>query len=367
MTPKERIEAVYRDTRPDAVPWFADLSNWFVAEKKIKFIPAGSFYISNEEIEFHKKLGVGAYLNMGAFWKGKYCDETVKEIVKADDDLFTWTIETPIGTIEEQRRWSPVSFSWDITKRMLKTTEDMAVLRYAFERKYFDPDYERYYTMEEKLGDYGFIYAATGYCGIGFFISRFMGVANTYYALADQKEEVVKTFDVINAMRLRELEVMCDSPCTVIFFSDNLSTGTIPPHYFRTYGADFYTEMAEMAHTKGKFLSVHVDGTMNGLLPLLEECGVDGVDAITPAPMGDLTPAEIREQAGNMVICGGIPATIWLSGDDDIFEDCVKEWLELKEQSHRLILAPGDQVPPGTRIERIRRVRELNEQFGTYE
>ena len=367
MTPKERMEAVYRGTKPDRVPWFADLSNWFVAEKKIRFVPAGSYFISDEEIALHKRLGVGIYLNMGAFWKGVYRDDTVEETVGADGDLFTWTIETPIGTIREQRQWSPISYSWDITQRMLRTPEDMAVLRYAFERKRFEPDYDRYYVMAKKLGDYGFLYACTGYCGIGFFVSRFMGVANTYYALADQKEEVVHTFDVINAMRLRELELMCDSPCPVILFSDNLSTGTIPPPIFEAYAAEFYTKMAEMVHAKGKFLSVHVDGTMDGLLPLLEACGVDCVDAVTPAPMGDLTPAEIRRQAGNMVLCGGIPAPAWLSEDEDGFEQCVKAWLDLKAQSPRLILAPGDQVPPGAHVERIRRVRELNARFGTYE
>ena len=181
MTPKERIEAVYRGMKPDQVPWFADLSNWFVAEKKTRFIPAGSYFISDEEIALHKRLGVGVYLNMGTFWKGVYSDDTVEETVGADGDLFTWTIETPIGAIQEQRQWSPISYSWDITQRMLKTPEDMAILRYAFERKRFEADYDRYYVMEKKLGDYGFIYASAGYCGIGFFISRFMGVANTYY------------------------------------------------------------------------------------------------------------------------------------------------------------------------------------------
>ena len=366
MTPRARMEAVYRNTTPDEVPWFADLSHWFVAEKKTRFIPAGSFYISDEEIALHKQLGIGAYLNMGAFWKGLYCDDTVRETVKADGDLFIWTIETPIGTIREQRLWSPISYSWDITRRMLRTSEDMAILRYAFERKRFEPDYGRYYTMEEKLGDYGFIYASTGYCGIGFFISRFMGVENTYYALADQEEEMGRTFDVIDAMRLRELEVMCDSPCPVIFFSDNLSSGTIPPPIFGTYAAEFYTKMAEMVHAKGKFLSVHVDGTMEGLLPLLEACGVDCIDAVTPAPMGDLTPEEIRKQAGNMVLCGGIPAPAWLSKDEEAFDQCVEAWLDLKAENPRLILAPGDQVPPGTSIERIRRVRDLNARFGAY-
>ena len=366
MTPKQRIHSVYRDIPPDLVPWFADLSNWFVAEKKTKFIPAGSYHISDEEIALHKSLDVGAYLNMGAFWKGMYTDDSVRETVGAEGDLFTWTIETPIGTIQEQRQWSPISYSWDITQRMLQTPEDMAVLRHAFERKRFEPDYGRYAEMEEKLGGHGFIYASLGYCGIGFFISRFMGIMNTYYALADHREDVEKTFEVINATRLRELEVMCDSPCPVIFFSDNLSASTIPPPIFEAYAAEFYTKMAEMAHAKGKFLSVHVDGTMGGLLPLLEACGVDCLDAVTPAPMGDLTPTEIREQAGNMVLCGGISAIAWLSADDDAFERSVRAWLDLKPQSHRLILAPGDQVPPGTPIERIRCVRELVEQYGTY-
>ncbi|MFH1007999.1 MAG: uroporphyrinogen decarboxylase family protein [Candidatus Latescibacterota bacterium] len=366
MTPRARMEAVYRNTTPDEVPWFADLSNWLVAEKKTRFVPAGSSHMSDEEIALHKELGVGAYLNMGAFWKGIYCDDSVKEAAGAEGDLFTWTIATPIGTIQEERRWSPISYSWDITRRMLRTPEDMAILRYAFERKHFEPDFAHYQTIQDKLGDYGFIYASTGYCGIGFFVSRFMGVANTYYALADRKEDVEHTFEVINAMRIRELEVMCDSPCPVIFLSDNLSSGTIPPPVFQTYAAQFYRKTAQMAHAKGKFLSIHVDGTMKGLLPLLSACGVDCIDAVTPAPMGDLTPSQIREQSGNMVLCGGISAPAWLGGSEEEFDRCVKNWLDLKAHSPRLIVAPGDQVPPGTDIERIRRVGKLTAQYGRF-
>ena len=126
--------------------------------------------------------------------------------------------------------------------------------------------------------------------------------------------------------------------------------------------------MARLSHERGKLLAVHIDGELRGLLRLLAECGADIADAVTPTPMGDLTPHQCRDEAGpHMTLWGGVPPTLWEPrSSDQAFDDAVRTWLDLRQTSPRLVLAPGDQVPPGTPLRRIERAAELAEADGRY-
>ena len=121
-------------------------------------------------------------------------------------------------------------------------------------------------------------------------------------------------------------------------------------------------------HEAGKTVSAHIDGMLNGIIGITAEAGIDVADACTPKPTGDLTPLEIREQAGNnMVLMGGISPAMWLPGTSEKdFIAHVREWLDLRKISSRLVQSAGDQVPPGTEYKRIKLVYDIVEEFGRY-
>ena len=235
------------------------------------------------------------------------------------------------------------------------------------QRRKYVPAYERYYEWEEDLGGIGVPFASTGYCGLGYLVSRYMGVENALYAIHDYPADAQRFIDTVNESMLRLIDVMVASPSPAMLFSDNLDAFTQPPNLFRRHSAGFYSEMARRAHAAGKYVSIHLDGRMAGLLPILAECKIDVIDAMTPAPMGDLTPEQCREQGADMVLWGGVPPTAWEPRTSDAeFRDTVRRWLDLRLRSPRLVLAPGDQVTPGTEYRRIAEVAELVEEYGRY-
>lgn len=368
MTQRERLLCLLDGKTPDRVPFYADLSHWFVVERGARFLPTASDSRDLAMVELHRELGAGLYLNMGSFFDTQYEGEEVSETVAAEGDLFTWTIRTPLGELREERTWSPVSHSWDITRRMIQSPDDFPALEFAMERRQFVPRYERYHEWERICGDIGVPFACGAYCGLGFLVSRFMGVIPTLYAIHDEPERTARVIEVINRTQLRQVAVLAASPSPVVFWSDNLCATTQPPPLFRRFSMGFYQEMARLAHENGKRLAVHIDGCLRGMLPLLAECGVDIADAVTPTPMGDLTPEQCRSDAGpEMILWGGIPATVWeeRTSESD-FEAAVKRWLDLRHLSPRLVLAPADQVPPRTPRARIARAAELAELWGGY-
>jgi hypothetical protein len=297
-------------------------------------------------------------------------DGDVEDVQNIEGDTFTWTITTPVGELREIRQYNEQSYSWDIVHRMVQTVDDLNIIRFAMERKKFIPQADKYRKIVDACGDYGLPYACgVPYSGLGFFISRFMGIEKTIYALHDYPEEMSKTIELINSLNLQAIAGLCTTPAEVILLSDNLSSDVQSPPLFNRYSATYYTHAAEMIHKAGKFLAVHLDGKVRGLLRCLVECGVDVADAVTPKPTGDMTPGEIRAEGGNTIILsGGVSPVFWSPNTrEGDFVRHVREWLDLKSISPRLIMSDGDQTPPGTSLERIKLMKDLVEEYGRYD
>ena len=369
MTQRERLLAVLHGETPDVVPWFASLSHWLYAQRKQRFTPSQDRELDYEMIEFYKEVGAGIYIELGGILDTVY-EGDVEDTQRIDGDIFYWTITTPVGEIQEIRVYNDRSFSWDITHRMVQSIDDVKVVRYAMERRNFIPLIEKYQKMVGACGNYGLPFASgVPYSGLGFFISRFMGIEKTIYALYDHPEKMGKTIELINRVNLKAIECLCNSTAEVILISDNLSSDVQSPSLFNRYSAGYYTRAADMIHDAGKYFAVHLDGRVRGLLRCLVECGVDIADAVTPKPTGDMTPHEIREEGGNdIILSGGVSPVFWSPNTrESDFISHVREWLDLRKISPRLIMSDGDQTPPGTSLRRIKLMKEIVEEYGRFE
>ena len=368
MTQRERFLAVLHGETPDVVPWFIDLSYWFNAERKRRFVPSPDKEMDYDLIALHKEVGAGICKELGSILVPSY-DGDVEDIQKIEGDTFTWTIKTPLGELHEIRIYNEKSYSWDIQKRMVENVSDLKIIRYSMERKSFIPRFDYYNKIVEACGDIGVPFAyGVPYSGLGFFLSRFMGVEKTVYAIYDAPEEMTETIDLINNANLKGIELLCDSPAELIILSDNFSSDIQPPSLFNRFSSGYFKKAAEMLHNSGKYLVTHLDGRARGLLKCMDDCNVDVIDALTPKPTGDMTPREIRAEAGDkLILSGGVSPFFWSPGTDEKdFITHIKEWLDLKNISPQLVMSDGDQVPPGTELKRIKLMREIVEEYGKY-
>ena len=101
---------------------------------------------------------------------------------------------------------------------------------------------------------------------------------------------------------------------------------------------------------------------------MFRAAGADCADAVTPTPMGDLTPEECRAEAGrDFILSGGVSADLWLPETPiEIFQAKILEWLEQKETTFRFMANVGDQVPPGAEERRIGVMRDMVDEHGAY-
>lgn len=361
MTPRQRLLAVYRGQTPDRVPALADLSYWHAAHGGGKFIPGHTDGANSDKIprliELHRRCDAAIHLNLGSFY-GEHFDETVRVRSGMDGEQYRHRFETPVGAVEEVRRWSEITYSWPIVQHMVRSAADLKVIRYIFEHVSYSARWDAFREVDELVGDIGLPLVQVPYTGMGFLISRYAGVEQTVMLAMDEPDELEQTVATINAAHEKVMRLMADGPSQVLFHSDNLSADVQSPRWLERYSGPYYRRMAAIAHEYDKPLVVHIDGRLRGLLRAVGEMGIDGADAVTPAPWGDLTPQQCRDEAGErFVLSGGVPPSSFLPGVPlKTLDEQIDAWLELRHRSAALIIAPGDQLPPDGELDRVVRL-----------
>lgn len=361
MTPRQRLLAVYHGETPDCVASLADISYWHAGNGGGKFIPGKTDGANHDKVsallELSQHTGAAIHVNLGSFYNNTYSGGVTSESgIRGEQYIHQFL--TPLGTVREVREWSPTTFSWPITEHMVKTVEDLAVIRHVAEHTHYSADWELLAQVNGMVGELGLPLVQAPYTGMGFLMSRYAGVENTVMFAMDEPEEVEATLDAINASHRQVFQLLAEGPSEVLIVSDNLSADVQSPPWFRKYSAAHYKWMADTAHAHGKPLASHIDGRLRGLLALSAELGVDAADAVTPAPWGDLTPEECRDEAGDkLVLSGGIPPNFFNPQIPiETFDRSIEAWLALADRSPALIIAPGDQLPPDGDLERVTRM-----------
>lgn len=189
-----------------------------------------------------------------------------------------------------------------------------------------------------------------------------MGVEAAIYALMDYPATCDRYFEALNLSQERLIEVINASPVRLVNFGDNLHASTTPPALFEKHILPVYQRRCERLHSAGKFVSSHWDGNCRPLLPYARETGLDGIEAITPLPQGDVTLQETKAALGDLFLLDGIPA---VSFDDTFREqallDGARECIDLFAPN--LILGVSDEVSSHGDIERVRLVGQLVDDY----
>ncbi len=190
-----------------------------------------------------------------------------------------------------------------------------------------------------------------------------MGVEGTVYGLMDFPETMEEYFEACENNAMRMIDVIVDSPLEWLNFGDNIHGGVLSPQLFEKYVLPAYHRRNDVLHAAGKFTFAHWDGDCKPLLKYARECRLDGIEAITPVPQGDVTIDEIKEALGDEVfLVDGIPAILF----DEIYPEeqliaTVKELIE--KFAPRLILGISDEMSSTGNIERIKLVRDFVDEY----
>jgi hypothetical protein len=248
-------------------------------------------------------------------------------------------------------------------KWWISDVEELRVATWRAENTRWTFDAERYRKGVREYGDLGAPTMHMPRVNIQDFYINTTGVEQAVYMLADHPEEVEAYFAALDLSHDRLIDVLCDSPVEIINYGDNLHAGTLPPAYYEKYVQPAYQRRGEKLHAAGKFVHSHWDGDCKSLLPFARTSALDGIEAITPVPQGDVTLEEVKEALGEEVfLIDGIPAVYFDAYYPvSVLEECVHRILELF--APRLLLGISDEISSTGDIERIRVVSRIVEEY----
>jgi uroporphyrinogen-III decarboxylase len=292
----------------------------------------------------------------------------VKEL--REGNLRRRRIGTPYGTLQETWTWLPESFCQAPTEHLVKSTADLSAYRYIHENTRYEPDYALVEERRIQVGEMGVLVADIPTSPLMQMIVSDAGVTGVFEMYAEAPEEFAETIEAVRRSHDAAARIAVDSPAEILVIPENLSSDLVGKTFYEMFVRDYHQTWAARSREVGKFSCIHMDGSMKGLLRETCSTGLTFIEALTPAPVGDLEIENWAEWSGNShtVLWGGIPGS-YFTGlvSDEEFDRHVKRVLGVMRSTPRYVLGVADEVPPDGLERRVRRVGELVERYGVYE
>ncbi len=279
-----------------------------------------------------------------------------------DDTHLLHVIDTPRGRLTELVRRSPNSWYLIEEKWWIDTPEDMRLFTWLLDNSSWRWDQSVFDSVKAQWGRIGAPTMFMPRVTVQELYIDKMGVERAILALYEW-DDVPDYFRALNENQYRLIEVINPSPIEIINFGDNLHCETLSPKLFEKYVLPVYHERTQRLHTAGKFVHSHWDGKVKALLKYARQCGLDGIEAITPVPQGDVTLEETKAALGDDVfLLDGIPAVYFTENfSEDILIECTERVIKLF--APKLILGISDEIASNGDIERVRLVGKIVDDY----
>ena len=345
--------------------WQPRILAWFT-DRDFAGVPLPAPYTGMSPYEVYRELGCSARLYEYNACFRRTEDARVRVSTEQVGDLTHTTIETPVGsqlrvTRSTPNSWHPITQKWEVTH-----ADELRAATWREEHCTWHWDEACYQRLLGEVGDLGAPTTFMPRMNIESLYLEKMGVESAIYALYDDTDAVEAFFAALERSHDRLLDVICACPVEIVNFGENVHAGTLSPDLFERYHLPACQRRCARLHEAGKFVCSHWDGDTGPLLPYVRQTGLDGIEAITPQPQGDVTLQQAREALGDeMYLLDGSPAVYF---DDtygiDVLEACVHEIIELFAPN--LVLGISDEISSTGDLERVRRVGEIVDDYNAH-
>ena len=256
-------------------------------------------------------------------------------------------------------RYMPESFCWGISKHPVETISDLKLFLNILRRGRIVPHLEQHRTLREQWGERGLLCLAVPRTPIPALIAEWCGVMATTFLSFDAPDLLGEVLLEMDRLADPVYHALVEYGPEVVHFADNIS-GENVGSFWDQHMAPVYRRRLQQLHDAGVICVIHNDGTVGGILDKIAQVGFDAAEAITPAPVGDVDPADLRALAGrdDFVLWGMVPGVMFhRDWSESRFIDYVRRVLDVCQGP--MILGSADQVPPGSDLSRIRIVADI--------
>lgn len=308
ITPRENLLRNFRSDNPEWIPVCPDLfpnqnpTKGIPSELRDVLLSSSGRGLTADILKLGEYLGADEYMipvESPAVLRSADCPERTEKI-GADQEMSI--LSTPRGDLRQLRR-TPADAPSLVTERYVKNADDVRKLISYFESMHVvvSPEaQERAHVTKAALGDRGIIFCRTNGTPLGMCYRVFSDLTRLIYLIADEPVLLGDLFSCMEEKYLQLLDrMLTGSPEIDAYFGmDDTSTTVISPAMFETHNVELTNKRADLCHHYGKLYVHHSCGLIHDLLPEYRKTRMDGIDAFTPPPIGDVGYAEGRELLG---------------------------------------------------------------------
>lgn len=122
------------------------------------------------------------------------------------------------------------------------------------------------------------------------------------------------------------------------------------------------------AYCPGIPVYTHTCGFIGDRLELMRDTGINGIECMDPAPLGDVELADAKRRVGSDLFLKGNmdSVNVLLQATDEELDAYVKQMIADGGKDGGYILSSACSVAPGVRPELLRQLTPLAEKYGTY-
>jgi uroporphyrinogen-III decarboxylase len=279
MDARERILAAMTWEEPDQVP--LTIYDWMIprgtAERELREMGLGiitrlpAHRVEHREVQFDST----------EYWdRGRH--------------LVRRTIRTPAGKVSQVAQLGAAYGSTWILEHYVKRPEDYAVMEFVYRDAIYHDNYRAIRAAQQVLGGDGLVMVRVAKGPIQEILYQMMGLERFAIDLHERQERIDALYEVM-VQRYDDLyDLAAEAPVEILQSADNITADVVGGERFRRYCVPCYERHMQRLAGTGKRLAVHLDGRLRALMKDIAKAPFDIVEALTPAPTGDVSVREAR-------------------------------------------------------------------------
>lgn len=364
MTGRERIIEVLKGNLPDRVPFSPNIGQWFEYHNKHGSLPE-ALIDCRDETEVMIKMGCDVFGRLGL--AHKTVAQNVETETKQVGNITTTNIITPHGeltsvseylpeqetTFERKYLWTDFKKEYESIKYLIAHTD------YIFDDQVFNEQYQR-------IGDNGVWCVPIECCPLKR-LHILAGQVQSTYFLMDYEKEIIELMEIYAEKIIRLANQSVQRETMVLISCDNLDSLFYPPNFIERYCQSYFSRIAEIIHARGKYFFDHACGRLNGIKEKIRSLQLDGCEAVTHPPVGDITLKEAREIHPGFVVTGGMTPVEQgkFNNNRVLINTYVKKLFEEMEPLNRFIFSTACNTSIRTSYETLCYFRDACWKYGT--
>lgn len=360
MTFRERHLAIFRHEPIDRVVWQPRLETWISWNRAQGKLPERYAKLDYFGIYDDLNCSIRGY---GLFNRCLVAEQTgdVEVTLTEEPDGRRLTTRTPVGTITQFEYITELARQ--IREFPVKTVADFPVLEYLLRHTIYRWDEAAYAEADAQMGQRGAPTLYVPRINLQRLIIQYTGFEPVYYLMQDHPAEMERLLETLNETDDLIYDVVCQCPIEIINFGDNVAGEFVSPKIFERWYLPHYQKRSAQLHAAGKKCHSHWDGAAKPLLPYAQDTGMDGIEALTPVPQGDVTLKEIKQGLGDdMILIDGIPCTHFMPQHS--YEEVAEFTKKIIDMfAPNLVLGISDEISQPGDIEKVRLVSEIVEGY----